>query len=55
MLLLETLADAQGDSCNALGIVKGKALNNSVAKTPKEETGETLCKTMADVKPKPQV
>lgn len=55
MPLLETLADTQIDSCNALDNVKGKALNNSVAETPKEETAETLCKTMADVKAKPLV
>ena len=55
MPLLETLPDTQVDSYNALGNVKGKALNNSVAETPKEETGETLCQTMADVKAKPLV
>ena len=55
MALLETLSDTQEDSCNALGNVKGKALNNLLAETPKEETAETLCKKMAYVKAKPLV
>lgn len=50
MALLDTLADTQVDTCDALGNVKGKALNNSLAKSPKEKKAETLCKTMVDVK-----
>lgn len=53
MALLDTLADTQGDTCDALGNVKGKALNNSLAKIPKEKKAERLCKTMADVKAHP--
>lgn len=50
MALLVRLADTLANTCDTLGNIKGKALNNLLAGTPPEKMSKILGDTMGECK-----